>query len=596
MPLPASERTRWALVVVAGLVALVALNLWWVFTYRDGFPLNVDEAGYTSIALNDHLGFLNGGLHGWWLAVQNQTPNAPLLPALTSVLMIAKTGVMEGFVVLICFFALLVLAAYGVGERLAGPRLGALAALAVGTSEGALLFSREYVFALPTAALLSCAVYALLRSERMRVSRWAVVCGVSLGLMLLTRTMAVAFVPGVFAAALIGMLATDRTELPRRFLNLGLTALSMVVVAATWYFQNLKPVYEYLTNYGYGAQSAYFGAEHSVLSWGRFRSVAERIIHDDLLVPLTGLLLIALVALGVLAIQRVITAENRRGELFRLLGSDPMAIGIVFVAGFAALMTSQNGGNGFTLPLSMLLPPLGIVALRYFRVAVLPVATLLVLLATLNIAATSSLWNGLAGPHLVSVPAFGEQPWLNGIPRTVEAVRVQVPGPATRFVDRDHGWPEADEKLAGMLLRKIYSGTLTSEVVTFASRNRAISSNSVGLALTMTYRHPTPFAQLAAEPNDTVGTYVRQLTDPQFGLPGMLVTMNRNTDDFPPLVTQSRAEIAARRVGFRRIGAFTLPDGRRLRLWAKEAPKTSKPYSSPTAAQPPAHAPGNPPG
>jgi 4-amino-4-deoxy-L-arabinose transferase-like glycosyltransferase len=570
MPLPDSARVRWTLAVAAGVLALVLLNLWWVLTYRDGFPLNVDEAGYTAIALNDHLGLQSGGLHGWWSAVQTQTPNAPLLPALTSVLMIVKAGVMEGFVVLIGFFALLVFAAYGIGERLVGPRLGALAALVVGTSEGALLFSREYVFALPTAALLSCAVYALLRSERMRVTRWAVVCGAALGLMLLARTMAVAFVPGVFAAALVGILSTGDRGMKRRFLNLGLTAASMAVVASTWYFNNLTPVFDYLTSYGYGAQSAYYGAEHAIVSWGRFRSVTDRIVYDDLLVPLTALLLIALVALAIVAVRRVVASQNRGREVRRLASSDVFAVALVFVAGFAALMTSRNGGNGFSLPISMLLPPLGVVALRYWRAATVPFATLLVLVAVLNVAATSSLWESLAKPHFVSLPVFGEQPWLNGIPRTVDAVRVQVPGPATRFTDRDKGWPDADEKLAGMLLQQIYSGRLTSEVVAFASRNRAISSNSVGLSLLMTYNHPTPFTQLGAEPSDTVATYVRELTDPQFGLPGMLVTMNRNYGDFPPLVTQSRAEAAARRVGFRRVGEFTLPDGRQLRLWVEE--------------------------
>src|SRR6476646_8529470 len=124
MRLPASERARWTLIVAAGVLALVAVNLWWVLTYRKGFPLNVDEAGYTSIALTDWLGFQNGGLHGWWSAFQSQTPNAPLLPLVTSALLIVKAGVMQGFVVLIGFFALLVFAAYGIGERLAGPRLG----------------------------------------------------------------------------------------------------------------------------------------------------------------------------------------------------------------------------------------------------------------------------------------------------------------------------------------------------------------------------------------------------------------------------------------------------------------------------------------
>jgi Dolichyl-phosphate-mannose-protein mannosyltransferase len=572
MRLPASERTRWALIVAAGALALVAVNLWWVLTYRKGYPLNVDEAGYTSIALTDWLGFQNGGLHGWWSAFQSQTPNAPLLPLVTSAALIVKAGIMEGFVVLIGFFALLVLAAYGIGERLAGPRLGALAAFAVGTSEGALLFGREYVFALPTAALTSCAVYALLRSERMRSRRWAIACGASIGLMLLARTMAIAFVPGILVAALIAMLAIERDDLRRRFFNLGLGALAAVIVAATWYYHNLEPVWEYLTSFGYGKQSAYYGANHATVSWGRFKAVAETVIHDDLLVPLAALVLVGLIALLVVALRRVLAAGDRRAELLRLAASGPFAVGFVFAAGFAALMSSRNGGNGFSLPLSLLLPPLAVVALRYYRVATAFVVALVVAIGGLNLAATSSLWEGLAKPHVVTTPGFGEQPWLNGTPRPVDAVRVQVPGPSTRFVDRDRGWPEADRRLAGVLLHQIYTGHLESGVVAFASRNRAISSNSVGMALLLDYRTSVPFTQLEAEPSDTVPNYVSQLTDPERGRPGMLVTMSRNTDDFPPLVTQSKAEAAARRVGFRRVWATTLPDGRRLRLWARKAP------------------------
>jgi hypothetical protein len=594
MPLPTSEGARWALVVAVGTAALVALDLWWVLTYRQGFPLNVDEAGYTSIALTDWLGFHNGGLHGLWSAIQSQTPNAPLLPALTSVLLIVKAGVMEGFVVLIGFFALLVFAAYGIGQRLAGPRLGALAAFVVATSEGALLFSREYVFALPTAALLSCAVYALLRSERMRVRRWAIACGAALGLMLLARTMAVAFVPGVFAAALVAMLGIERDALRQRFLNLGLTALAAAIVAATWYFHNLKPVYDYLTSFGYGTQSAYYGAEHSVVSWGRFKAVAERVIADDLLVPMTALALVALVALAILAVRRVAAAQDRRQALLRLAGSDVFAVAIIVAAGFAALMTSRNGGNGFSLPLSMLVLPLAVVALRHYRAVAAPAVAVLVLLGLLNVAATSSLWDGLAKPRTVSVPGFGRQAWLNGTPRPVGAVRAQVPGPSTRFVDSDRGWPEADEELATVLLNRIYAGGLPSGVVGFASRHRAISSNSVELALLLHHNQSIPFMQIEAEPSDTVANYVRQLTRPEFGLPGMLLTMNRNTDDFPPLVTQSRAEAAARRVGFHRVWSMPLPDGRQLRLWVKggEAPAKAR-SSSPAAAPPPAQEAGS---
>lgn len=569
MRLPASQAARWALVVGGGCLLLIAIDLWWVFSFRQGYPLNVDENGYTSIALTDWLNFHNGGLHAFYSAVQSQTPNAPLLPTITAVLMIVKVSVMDGFIVLAGFLVVLVFAVYGIGTRLAGPRLGALAALVVATSEGAFLFSREYVFALPAAAMLACAVYALLRSEGMRERRWAIACGAAVGLMLLARTMAVAFVPGIILAALVLILTRGRAELRGRFLNLGLAVIATVVVAATWYYHNLQPVIDYLTSYGYGAQSAYYGAQHSIVSWGRFRSVAERMIYDDMLVPLAVSMVAALLAIALIAIRRVVVAEDRRAALLRIAGSQAFAVAIVIAAGYAALMSSRNGGNGFSLPISMLLPPLTVVALREVpRGVAAAVAAAFVALGMLNLAANSSLWDSLAKPRLVEVPGFGELPWMNGIPHTVSAIRVQVPGPESRFDSRDRGWTEADRRLASVVLRELEAGT-DSPVASFASRNRAISSNSVELAALLYHETPIPFSQLNAEPADSIAIYRHQLRDPDFGKPSMLITMSRNTEDFPPLITQSKAEAAARAVGFRRIWQMTLPDGRKVRLWLK---------------------------
>src|ERR1700710_79131 len=307
-----SERARGALVVAAGLLIVAAIDVWWVATYRHGYPLNIDEAGYTNIGLVDWLGLRNGGLHGWWEAVQTQTPNAPLVPALTSLVLVVKAGVMEGFTTLLAFWILLGFASYGIGERLAGPRLGAFAALVVAVAPGSFLFGREYVFAMPAAALLACAVYALLRSEGLQVRRWAIACGAALGLLLLTRTMTVAFVPGVLAAAGLALVVRPG-PLPRGLLNLGLLALSGAAVAATWYVRNLQPVVDYLTGYGYGSQADLYG-ENPLLSWGRLRGVAEKIASDDLLLPLALLVLIGLVALAVAAI-RALAAGGRRPRI-----------------------------------------------------------------------------------------------------------------------------------------------------------------------------------------------------------------------------------------------------------------------------------------
>jgi hypothetical protein len=106
-------------------------------------------------------------------------------------------------------------------------------------------------------------------------------------------------------------------------------------------------------------------------------------------------------------------------------------------------------------------------------------------------------------------------------------------------------------------------------VTAFASRNRVISSNSVGLATELRYHTNVPFTQLLAEPDNTTANYVRQLTDPDLGQPSVLITMSSEAGDFEPQVTQRLAEAAARGLGFRRIGSMRLPDGRILRIWRR---------------------------
>jgi len=575
-----SPRARWGLLVALVALALAALDVWWFETYRHNFPFDVDEAGYTTFGLVDYLGLKSGGIGGWWEAIQNQPTFAPLVPAVTSLLVFVKPGLLDGFATLTFFAVVLALAAYAIGERLAGPRLGALAAIVTATLPGTFAFSREYIFALPTAAFLSLAVFFLLKSEGMRRSRWAAICGVAVGLMLLSRTMAISYVPGLLVAALVAILARREGDLPKRFLNLGLTALVAVAVAATWYARNLQSVIDYLTNYGYGSQSKNYGKEHALLSWGRFHSVAEHMTTEDLFLPLALLFLVALAALAVLVLRRLGDPDSRASTWRRLAASDALSVAIVFVLGYGALMTSQNGGDGFTFPIAALLPCIAVLAIKAYPRAAVPAAGLVGLIAAVNLVSTATIWSFASHTRLVSVPGFEEPfPVTKGVPKAVFAIRLQVPGPETVFDRRDEGWPRADREVTG-LLAGLYGPHGEGPVVAFASRNRAISSNTVQLATVGKYHRGIFFTQLSAEPNDSVRTYRRQLSDPAFGQPTVLMTTSSNAGDFPPLVTQAYAIAAAKQLGFRRIHTLTLPDGRRLAMWRK------RPAGSDQAPQP----------
>ena len=79
-----SERGRWALVVGARMPCPGGLDVWWVATYRHGFPFDVDEAGYLSIALDDYFGFQCGGSTAGGKRSRTRRRRRRSSPALTS--------------------------------------------------------------------------------------------------------------------------------------------------------------------------------------------------------------------------------------------------------------------------------------------------------------------------------------------------------------------------------------------------------------------------------------------------------------------------------------------------------------------------------
>jgi 4-amino-4-deoxy-L-arabinose transferase-like glycosyltransferase len=121
----------WPQVVVAATVGvLVAANVAWLWRFRYGFPLDVDEAGYLATALDNTAAFESEGIMGLWDAYIRQHPQAPLVPLLTVPFeLLFGYGTFPGFLLQECFFVLLVLSSYGIGRRLTTPAYGVLTAV-----------------------------------------------------------------------------------------------------------------------------------------------------------------------------------------------------------------------------------------------------------------------------------------------------------------------------------------------------------------------------------------------------------------------------------------------------------------------------------
>lgn len=189
---------RWPAIATMLIFAVVAVaNVVWVYEYRRALPLDVDEAGYLGFAFDDLRG-LRGGLGILFDTVVGQRQFGPLVPLTAAPLLgVFGENTQVAMAVQVVFLAVLTFASYGLGARLAGRGAGVVSACVVLLAPGVLDFSRTFHFVIAPTALLALAVWALVASDGLARRGLVVTAGIAVGLLLLARTYAVAFLPGL---------------------------------------------------------------------------------------------------------------------------------------------------------------------------------------------------------------------------------------------------------------------------------------------------------------------------------------------------------------------------------------------------------------
>lgn len=579
-----AARRRRLLLIGAGLGALLLLlayHGWWLLRMRDGYPVDVDEAGYITIALNDLAGWRAGGLSGLWDAFQQQPPQAPLTPLLAVPVLAVHRAIMTVFAVELLALAVVVLATFGITRRLAGARWGVVAAVAVAAMPGIVNYTREFSFALPCAATITVAGWALIRSDHATRTRWMVLWGVAGGLAVLARTMAIGFLPGIIAAGVVLAAGAPAGMRRRAALNVVAGFAAGVLVAGTWYLRNYQSVLDYLTGYGYGEKSGEYGTQPALLSSDWLLTEIRLVLIQLMFLPLFAMLVVVLVValpVGLRSAQR----GGWRASALRVLRSPALALTLIPLEGYLALSTTENNGSAFALPL---LP----IAVALIVAAAAQLPRLLSYAAAVGLVAVSlfqivsfaqvGLFDGI---HVEDLPVLQTAVVTDPRPPALQAVG-QVPG-ALRFGEADRGWLDAAHELVDdVLVQSSNSGRYP--IIAFATRDRLLNTNMVQLAAQLYANTTLPMAQLDPTwDGDTVAAYRDFLSDPMRGQPNVLVTSSDERNDFNPNVTQRNAITAARQLGFRPFGIVLQPNGELSQLWWLQ--RGAAPPSAPAPASP----------
>lgn len=553
---------------LALLVGIAAVDLRWVWLYRHGQPYDIDENGYLSIALANHRGLLADGLRGWWRSVIGPSIQAPLMTASTTpAFLVGGPNPVVGLLVPIAFGLVTLAATFLLGRRVGGHMVGWWAGLLALGAPMLLNYSRSYNFAIAATAMLTLALLALARSSNLEHRGWSALLGLFLGLTALSRTMVLAFLPGIMAAMALAVAVGPARA--RRAVNGALGVAAAVAVAFPWYRVNWSLVYDYLTSFGYGSRAAEYGIAAPFFSFTAWRVTLQSLAISVFLPYLL------LLGVGGAVLVAVAGSEARRRGL-RLVTlaaarSPLMPCVLVVIEGLAALTSSQNKGSGFVAPLI----PAMAVCLGW-AAARLPVRPRRLLGAAaaatvvLNVLAAADLGTTLARPRLLTLPVLGLIPVTDGrgTLQQYEAAEGIYTNPSAQPLSRRQGaaWVAANADAAA----RVRASGGPRVVTAFGFRHRLLNVNSVQIEELSVGAPPLPLAQVAPlVTTDTVDGYARWLSGGDASRACNLLTAAGDAYEFPPAVTTPSIEQAAQQEGFVRFTQWPLPDGRLVTLWRR---------------------------
>lgn len=587
LPRPLRPDRSW--VAPAAILVAVVANAAWVVTQRRGQPLNIDEAGYAGIAFTDLHGLQSGGVTGWWHQVVAQPVQAPLAPALASLLAWA-TGprVLDVFAVsLLAYGALLASTA---GLTRGWSRVGRGTALFfVAASPVLLEYSRSFVFAELAAACLAAAMYFGLRSRCFTRTAPALAWGGCLGLMALSRTMTVAFLPGLVLAAVVPVLARRSFRGLLRVLA-GLAAGA--AVAATWYVHNFGGVYAYLTSYGYGAHASAYGASRSPLSPHDWYVFLQGEANSYFFAGVAAFLLAGWLATAWTVARRCRRLRPASGGIGPVLrwarirvaaGPAVLSCSIVAVAGMVVLMSSRNQGSAFVAPLVVPLVVVaswgiavvtGHVVARRRRVmgALLGLAAAAVLVLTSVSAALTFLPLPVQVAASVPLPLPGSPSFvvwnsastLRGYEDAGDIPASAEPDPGSRATGR--AWL-AVSAYVDDTVRRASNAEQRPPLVVLTFNDRMVNINTVALDSLVRYGSVLSCFLVQPLPGGTQVAGYLQEAERVRSYVTVVATVTGAVDEFQPQVPAGVGPAYARSLGFTPFARRRLPDDQWLELW-----------------------------
>ena len=348
---------------------------------------NIDDFGYAG-QVRDFSHALRSGPIGLAQAWQSHPTTSPLLPMLATPLTLL-THSPHGLVAIQLPILLgLVAGLIALGGALGfSPRRSWITGVAIGIAPVVTGYAVMLNFALVACTALVWCLVAYLRSEQLRSRRWSICLGVALGLLSLTRVVAL-----VYLAAVIGLMAldmfTDKSQRKPRVVNASIALGLGAVIGGSWWVICGRGALNYLVTFGYDSGSGFAPAG------GVLAKIDGRITST---LVTAGLVEVALIAVLLMLWLR----RGRTRPTLLVAGTGALVL--------VGLASSSNPGTAFELPALVLLAVVAASAVQSRRAGLVVMS---VVIAT------------LAGQYgALGNPAIGGRPlWVQSYPGREQAL------------------------------------------------------------------------------------------------------------------------------------------------------------------------------
>jgi len=550
-------------------LAIAGFFLWagaqWIHEHRVGGLVDADEAVFFAIAIYNYFVLAKDGVVPWLAAIAGPIQGPVTMVLATLVYGAAGLELHYGFYVPLALASVAILATFVTVKHIAGSSTAVAAAALTATVPQILTYSRDFHLSMSATAVLALAVMAAVKSDRFSKTGWSIAFGVFVGLLPLSRTMAIAFVPGILLGVTLNIVSSaDRgPRVLRAVVALGIAMLS----ASTWLAFTWKEVFGYLIGWGYGSHALEYGRALPFLSIDTLRRALEQVAHA--LFYIHFVLIAAGLLLGMLATCRILVhgGWNSVGVAAR---SPLIVLASTVFFGFAALMSSPNVGTAFVAPLLPPLVALAVCSAWFFLDTKLyrsTVAVVCVVAAGIVASPFLGVYAVLPKQKVTTLPLVGFAALSDD--RGVIDFYID----ATGRIGRDR---EGAARWRAVFVRTNDAISAQDENAHVANGFRHSLYHPTQLSLDYLLRTGRRRGFIPPDPvysGNTVDGYRTWLSTGSAASAKLLLTSPGSEGEPQPFVDNAAIEEAARGLAFVPVDTWAMPNGRQVTLWKRSEPR-----------------------